>query len=184
MGNDEFGRFLVEKLMSNRVDTKYLTTTDDAITTLAFVSISEEGERSFVFSRKPGADMLLCVQDISESYIAVARLLHFGSISMTNETNYAATRRAVEIAKQNGLLVSFDPNIRLNLWESERDCMNRIVEGIGWADIIKLSEEELALITCESSIEAGVQSLSLPKNKLIIEFCINNKRENENEHTF
>ena len=160
VGNDPFGRFLQETLMHHGVDTKGLVFTDEVNTTLAFVHLSDGGERAFHFYRKPGADLTLREEEVDYDLIASADAFHFGSVSMTGEPARSVTWRAVEYAKRRGKLVSFDPNLREPLWTSLELARAVISEGLRHADVLKLSEEELVFLTgCGDAVE-GCRTLA------------------------
>jgi fructokinase len=167
VGNDPFGLFLKNTLQECNVDTSHILVSPRYRTTLAFVSLTEEGERDFVFFRHPGADMLLSPEEIDEEYICTAKILHFGSISLINEPYRSATLRALRIAKEKGLLISYDPNLRLSLWESEEKAKEGINLGLSFADIVKLSEEELYFLTGKE-IEEGCATILGAGKKLVV----------------
>ena len=118
VGADAFGRMLTRAVSAAGVDTRAVRETGAAFTTLAFVTLDEAGEREFSFARKPGADTRLELTEADFALIAASRCLHFGSLSLTDEPARGSTRRAVEFARQRGVLTSFDPNLRPPLWES------------------------------------------------------------------
>ena len=122
LGDDDFGRFLKETLEKEGVKVLCPELTKEAITTLAFVTLYENGERSFTFARKPGADMLLTKDDIDENEIRQAKMVHAGSVNMTKEPARGANLYAMKLAHDNGKLVSFDVNYRDTLWENEAAC--------------------------------------------------------------
>ncbi|NLG85600.1 MAG: carbohydrate kinase, partial [Firmicutes bacterium] len=147
LGDDVFGRFLQKVLMENGVNIEQLVFTREALTTLAFVSLKEDGERDFIFYRKPGADMQYRADEIDFGYVNKAKVFHFGSISLIDEPVRTPTRLLVEYARSKGLLVTFDPNIRLALWGSVERAMAEIKEIVPYVDLIKLNEEELETLT-------------------------------------
>lgn len=159
IGNDHFGRLLREMLIKNNVGVEGLKISDQYNTTLAFVHLDNEGDRSFSFYRNPGADMMLQSQDVNYEVIKQANIFHFGSVSMTNEPSRSATLDAAKFAKANNKIVSFDPNYRSVLWPSEEKAKCTIEKGVGLADILKVSEEELFLITGQKDVEKGADSL-------------------------
>lgn len=144
VGRDPFGEFLVNTLRKCGVDTNGIAYDSEARTTLAFVSLAKDGERDFVFYRNPGADQRYGMDDIPQATIEAADIFHFGSVSMTTEPARSATLHAAWIAKRAGKLVSFDPNLRRNLWPSDDAARMAIAEGAVFADILKVSEEEVA----------------------------------------
>lgn len=159
VGRDYFGTLLHEALLDCGVDASMLSFTDEAHTTLAFVHLNHEGDRSFSFYRKPGADTYLQPNDVPFGRVESCKILHFGSVSMTHEPARTATKETVERVKAAGALVSFDPNIRIDLWESSEDAKRCIFWGLSYADIVKVSEEELFFITGISDIEEGALAL-------------------------
>lgn len=168
VGNDSFGTYLAEVLESNRVSTKGLVFSDTENTTLAFVELNDKGDRNFTFYRKPGADMMLDEDEINYDMIAGAKVFHYGSISLTHEPSRQATVKALAHAKKNGLLISFDPNLRLLLWSDRETAKEMILSVISYADILKISEEELTFLTGTDNLEDGSRRIyEQYKNSLI-----------------
>jgi len=155
VGRDQFGIFLENTLKSCKVDTTNLVFSEEVNTTLAFVHLDDKGDRTFSFYRNPGADMLLSEDEIKYSLIKDAKIFHFGSVSMTHEPSRSATMKAVKYAKQNGILVSYDPNLRIPLWSNLEEAKTVISEGLCYTDLLKISEEELIFLTGENGLEAG-----------------------------
>jgi fructokinase len=168
VGRDAFGTFLDDTLKKNGIDTSGLQFSDRVNTTLAFVQLTQAGDRSFSFYRDPGADTELEEAEISEDLIRSAKIFHFGSLSLTNEPSRSATYKALDIAKRNGLMVSYDPNLRPSLWKSLKEAADMIKSGLPYADIIKLSEEELEFITGEKDLVKGSEMLEDMGIKLIL----------------
>lgn len=168
VGNDQFGHFLKEVLEKYGIETQGLKFSSEANTTLAFVHLDEKGDRSFSFYRRPGADTMLCEKDIDCSLIDSAKIFHFGSLSMTNEPSKSATIKAVEYAKQKGKIISYDPNLRPLLWENDAAAKEGMTLGLRYADIVKLSEEELEFLTGEKDLENGSKLLFDMGIKLIV----------------
>ena len=144
VGDDTFGRLLVKTLADAGIETKGILVDPAVFTTLAFVSLDASGNRDFSFARKPGADTCLTPEEIDESLIADAKIFHFGTLSLTDEPAASATRRAIELAKKHGLLISLDPNLRKPLWKREEDAKSAIEWSLKQADIVKISDEEIA----------------------------------------
>ena len=147
LGQDGFGDAILNEVKPLGVDVSRISRTNEANTALAFVSLREDGERDFSFYRSPSADMLLsaeeiCVEDFNEKDI-----LHFCSVSLIDAPIKEAHRRAIEIAKEKGCLISFDPNVRLPLWKNPEDCRKAILEFLPLSNIVKISDEELEFIT-------------------------------------
>jgi len=153
IGDDPFGRLLRNVLLQGQVDISQLKVDEDSRTTLAFISTRKDGERDFCFYRNPGADMMLSAEEISEEFIKSARIFHYGSISMICNPSYRATLKALEYAKKYGLLISYDPNLRLSLWKNEEQARQRIIEGLNNSDLVKLNDEELEFITGISDLQ-------------------------------
>lgn len=144
VGADSFGDFLVDTLQEQGVDISNLIRSRDAMTTLAFVSLTREGERDFAFYRKPGADMLLKVEELDLAYLKTAAIFHFGTISLTDEPVRSTTYYLLEEAKKNDILISFDPNIRLPLWNNQLGRLQAQFEkALPYVDLLKLNYEEL-----------------------------------------
>ncbi|NIK78576.1 sugar/nucleoside kinase (ribokinase family) [Paenibacillus castaneae] len=160
VGNDQFGTFLKETLETCEVHTGGLVVSSEVSTTLAFVHLDDMGDRSFSFHRKPGSDQTLHENEVDYSLIDQARIFHFGSISMTHEPSRTATLHALEHAKKSGAWISFDPNLRLSLWDDLTHAKSAIIAGLKYSDITKLSEEELAFITGTKDLEKGSKYIS------------------------
>ena len=158
VGDDTFGRLLIKTLQGAGIETKGVILDADQFTTLAFVSLDASGNRDFSFARKPGADTCLRPEEIDESLIAGARAFHFGTLSLTNEPAASATRRAIELAKAHGLIISLDPNLRKPLWKNEADAKAAIEWSLKQADIVKISDEEIEFLWGLSP-EAGADKL-------------------------
>ncbi|HWT76111.1 MAG TPA: carbohydrate kinase [Mobilitalea sp.] len=159
VGDDLFGRRLKGVLEELKIGTENLMMDAAYKTTLAFVHTAADGDRDFSFYRKPGADMMLKESELDSELITSTRIFHIGSLSMTDEPVYSATRTAIEKAKEKGVLISFDPNLRIPLWDNLALAKQRIEYGLSVCDILKISEEELEFITGYSTIEEGVAAL-------------------------
>lgn len=168
VGKDQFGQFLEKTLKDNRIDTQGLKFTQSINTTLAFVHLDEQGDRSFSFYRIPGADMMLSEEDLEVEVLKLSGIFHFGSISMTGEPSRSATLKALEISKNSGAIISYDPNLRPLLWKSLAEAKERILNGLNFADILKISGEELEFITGEKDIVRRTKELNKYGVKLII----------------
>ena len=158
VGDDLFGRLLVQTLGEAGIDARGVAVDPDVFTTLAFVSLDESGNRDFSFARKPGADTCLKPEEIDEALIADARVFHFGTLSLTDEPAASATRRAIELARAHGLLVSVDPNLRKPLWPDETAAKAAIEWSLRQADVIKISDEEIEFLWGLTP-EAGAKKL-------------------------
>lgn len=159
IGTDPLGDALLEELKQQGVSTEGIQRTGEAITTAALVALDRHGERSFFFCRKPGADTLLHEDGLNRPLISAAKTFHFGSLSLSAEPSCAATLAAVELAKQSGAMISFDPNWRASIWQSQAQGLSMIVQSMAHTDLLKLSEEELALLTGTQEPETGTAQL-------------------------
>jgi len=149
VGDDPFGHKLVRVLKSYGVDVTGVSFSTEARTMLAFVSLTDDGDRDFIFYRHPSADMLITPEDVPKGYLEGIRCFHFGSISLIGEPSRSTTLSLVEQARGSGALISFDPNIRMNLWPDEDTAREEIMKVIPLSHVIKLSCEEAELITRE-----------------------------------
>ncbi|MGX1982132.1 aminoimidazole riboside kinase [Thermolongibacillus altinsuensis] len=160
VGKDVLGTFLKETLEAYGVNTSFMLLSKEVRTGVVFVTLAENGERSFDFYINPSADRFLEENEIDESIFHQHKILHIGSISLISEPARSATKKAVSLAKENGMIVSYDPNLRLGLWESEGQAREMIISMLPKADVLKISEEELEFITGEKEIEKGIDALS------------------------
>jgi fructokinase len=159
LGEDAFGDFLVEQLSQAGVKTDKILRTKEANTGLAFVSLKENGERDFSFYRNPSADLLLNEEEIDPLWFEKGDILHFCSVDLVESPMRSAHKKAIHSAIERGCLVSFDPNVRLPLWESKDKCRAAIQEFLPMAHLIKISDEELEFITEIHDVENAIQSL-------------------------
>ena len=159
VGNDGFGRMLKKTLEDLAINTEGLLLDDVYHTTLALVHTDENGDRDFSFYRDPGADVMLTADEVDPELLKRARIFHYGTLSMTHDGVRAATQKAIEIAKADGQLLSFDPNYREPLWKTADMAKEQISYGLSQCDILKISEEELELMTGTADIDEGVKIL-------------------------
>ncbi|QRN80576.1 MAG: carbohydrate kinase, partial [Nocardiopsis sp. BM-2018] len=167
VGDDPFGHHLAEVLRSEGVDVSQLRFDGEARTALAFVSLSESGERDFMFYRHPSADMRHRPDELDEAAIRAADVLHVGSISTIVEPAASATRHAVRLAQAAGTLVSYDPNLRLPLWPDATAAERGIRALWGDADLIKVSDDELRFLTGGDDV-AAARSLWTPRLRALL----------------
>jgi fructokinase len=155
LGNDAFGDYIVDTLNGIGVNTSSVLRTSEANTCLAFVSLKEDGNRDFSFYRNPSADMLLSKDELDSSWFDNMGVLHFCSVSLVESPMKYAHVKAIELAKQRNAIVSFDPNVRLPLWNDHQKCKQTINEFIQYADLLKISDEEVEFISGKSIKEAS-----------------------------
>ena len=158
VGNDAFGKLLINTLKEKGIDTDGMLVSDDVFTTLAFVTIDESGDREFSFARKPGADTCICFDEIDLSIIDSAKVFHFGTLSLTHEPAKKATISSVQYARSKGKIITFDPNLRRPLWNKLDDAKESIIWGLSMADIVKISDEEVEFLFCLDA-EAGAKHI-------------------------
>ena len=159
VGNDRFGKVLSETIADCGICADGLVFDDTVHTTLAFVHKKPDGDRDFSFYREPGADMMLRKSEIDEEIIKSAKIFHFGTLSSTHEGVREATRYGVDIAKQSGALISFDPNLRPPLWNSLEDARHEIEYGLEKCDILKISDNEIEFMTGLTDYDKAVRGL-------------------------
>jgi len=168
VGADSFGQFLMQTLDDNHVDISGMVTDPHNATTLAVVSLSPSGERSFSFYRDPSADVNLRQDELPEHQLKNTRILHFGSVSLTCDPIRTATLHAVNTAKKAGAIISYDPNYRASLWPDENTAITQMKAPLELADILKVSDEELPLLSGTDDLEAGSARLSAMGIRLVL----------------
>ena len=156
VGNDSFGKQLKDVLEEVGIDASYLYMDKEVHTTLALVHTFADGDRDFAFYRNPGADMMLTEEEIPEELIRDSKIFHFGTLSMTHEGVRAATKKALDIAKKSGCIISFDPNLRPPLWDSLELAKEQVLYGLKFCDVLKISDNEIQWLTGEEDYTAGV----------------------------
>lgn len=164
LGRDMFGEYLNNILQTHKVDTAGVITDPNFSSTLAFVKKNEEGQREYVFFRAPeiSADINLSFEEINTDIIDECKIFHFGGLSLTDEPSRSATLKAVQYAKQHGKIISFDPNWRPALWKDKDEAVDIIRTAVRYADILRISEPELQLITdCGAFIHAAAELLGI-----------------------
>ena len=168
VGNDSFGHMLIDTLKSKNVDVSGVVKSDEFKTTLAVVSLDGRGERSFSFYRKNCADVNLRKDEIDYNLIKSADILHFGSVSLTDEPSFSAVESAVRLAKENGAIISYDPNYRPLLWKNKSEAVAKMHRLLKFVDIIKVSEEELEIITGQSDPHRATDLLLYAGVKVVL----------------
>ena len=159
VGNDGFGHQLKQALTEVGIGTEGLCMDDAVHTTLAIVQTKADGDRDFSFYRKPGADMMLTEKEVRPELLSDCRIFHFGSLSMTDEGVRAATKHAIQVAKEAGALISFDPNLRPPLWDSLDAAKEQIAYGMKQCQILKISDDEITWFTGETDYEKAARRL-------------------------
>ena len=159
VGKDQFGALLRDTITEAGIDASNLMVDEDVNTTLAFVHTFPDGDREFSFYRNPGADMMLTADEVNPEVVKDTKVFHFGTLSMTHEGVREATKKAVETAKANGCLVSFDPNLRPPLWSSLDLAKEQMEYGFGKCDILKISDNEIQFVSGKEDYDEGIAYL-------------------------
>lgn len=146
VGKDMFGNQLKAAVEEVGIDTRALIMDEEVHTTLAFVHTYPDGDRDFSFYRNPGADMMLTMDEVPDDLIRDSRIFHFGTLSSTHEGVREATRHAIEVAKEAGCIITFDPNLRPPLWKSLEDARVEIEYGLTKCDVLKISDNEVEFL--------------------------------------
>ena len=158
VGDDTFGHLLLDTLRRAGIETKGIVVDPAVFTTLAFVTFDDKGDRSFSFARKPGADTQLRWEEVDRTMIDEAKVFHFGTLSLTDEPCRTTTQKAVAYAREQGKLITYDPNLRKPLWRSEEEAKEQILWGLHQADVVKISDEEVEFLW-NCSPEEGAEKL-------------------------
>ncbi|MBQ8063616.1 MAG: carbohydrate kinase [Clostridia bacterium] len=168
VGKDAFGDSLRETLEKDAVDTRGLIAHDTIPTTLAVVTVNPDGERSFTFYRRPGADICLTRDAIPEELLTEAPILHFGSVSLTDDPSRSATLAAAKDAKAAGALITYDPNYRPALWPSEEEAVQWMRAPLDLVDVLKISDEETALLSGHEDPAEAAEALCKKGIRLVL----------------
>ena len=171
VGTDTFGKILVNTLEKAGIETKGLLMDDAVFTTLAFVTLDENGDREFAFSRKPGADTCITFEELDLSLVDEAKVFHFGTLSLTDEPARTATQKAVAYAKGKGKLITYDPNLRKPLWRDLSEAKEQLLWGLGQADVVKISDEEVEFLFGMQPREGAKHILDTYGVKLVFVTC-------------
>ena len=159
VGSDIFGNRLKATLDEVGIDTSNLVMDEEIRTTLAFVETFPDGDRDFSFYRNPGADMMLREDEVDTELLRDTKLFHFGTLSMTHDEVRSATKKAIDVAKEAGAVISFDPNLREPLWRSLDDAREQVAYGLSRCDVLKISDNEIQWFTGEEDFDAGIRKL-------------------------
>ena len=171
VGDDTFGHLLLDTLRRAGIETRGMIAAPDVFTTLAFVTLDENGDREFAFARKPGADTQLRWDEVNLHLIDEARVFHFGTLSLTDEPARSTTYRAVEYAKAHGKLITFDPNLRKPLWKNLDGAKTQMLWGLDHADVVKISDEEVKFLFGLSAQDGAQYILDHFPAKLVFVTC-------------
>ena len=159
VGADGFGLQLKNALEETGISSQGLRFDQRIPTTLAVVGRKPDGDRDFSFYRKPGADIMLRKEELPEELLGSAKIFHFGSLSLTDSPSREAAKEAVRLAKESGALISFDPNLRLPLWDTEKEARKQILYGLSQCQILKIADNELEWLTGKADHEAAAREI-------------------------
>ena len=159
VGDDMFGKQLTEAVTEVGIDIRNLVVDPEVHTTLAFVHTYPDGDRDFSFYRNPGADMMLAKSEIQTDLIRDSRIFHYGTLSSTHEGVREATRYAIDVAREAGCIISFDPNLRPPLWKSLDDAKAEIEYGFAHCDVLKISDNEVEFMCGTTDYDEGARML-------------------------
>ncbi len=168
VGNDPFGEYLRESLAEAGVDTTYLLVDKKARTTAVYVAVWDDGRKDLCFYRNPGADMMLNADEINDTIFAGARCFHFGSITFIDEPSASAQRKALRLAQDKGLMISYDPNYRPTLWPDQKTAEKVIQDSFRYCHLAKISEEEWQVATGFEDLEAGIEAIMAKGVELLV----------------
>ena len=171
VGNDAFGKLLLGTLEKAGINTQGMVVDDTVFTTLAFVTLDASGDREFSFARKPGADTQIRFEELDLSLIDSCRVFHFGTLSLTGEPARTATYKAVAYAREQGKLITYDPNLRKPLWDSLEEAREQMLWGLRNADVVKISDEEVAFLFDLDPVPGAAHILENYGVKLVFVTC-------------
>ena len=175
VGKDMFGNQLKAAVEEVGIDTRALIMDEEVHTTLAFVHTYPDGDRDFSFYRNPGADMMLTMDEVPDDLIRDSRIFHFGTLSSTHEGVREATRHAIEVAKEAGCIITFDPNLRPPLWKSLEDARVEIEYGLTKCDVLKISDNEVEFLFDTTDYDKGALRV-MPTREEVKEFIAKSGR--------
>lgn len=159
LSNDVFSRFLLKDMQDNNINTDYVVIDEKYQTALAFVTLDENGDREFNFYRNDTCDLMLDESEIKKELFTESDILHFCSVGLVESKSKYAHKKAIEYAKQNKSLVSFDVNLRLNLWKDKNECVKTVYEFLKDTDLVKLTDDELLYLTKEKDEKLAVKMI-------------------------
>ena len=167
VGKDFFGEQLKSAITEVGIDPSYLCMDEEIHTTLAMVHTYPDGDRDFSFYRNPGADMMLTEKEVPEELIGNSKIFHFGTLSMTHDEVRKATKKAIDVAKKSGAVISFDPNLRPPLWKSLEDAKEQAAFGFSQCDVLKISDNEIQWFTGEEDYDEGIKKLRRDRKSVV-----------------
>ncbi|MFV8432714.1 aminoimidazole riboside kinase [Vibrio owensii] len=166
VGQDPLGRFMKATLAEEQVNTDYMLLDEAQRTSTVIVDLDDSGERSFTFMVKPSADQFLIPADIPA--FVQGEWLHVCSIALANEPSRSSTLKAMQDIKAAGGFVSFDPNLREEVWANPEELKPVVCQAIELADVVKFSDDELLFLTDTDSLEAGLEAIKAFDNTLVL----------------
>ncbi|MFM2657128.1 aminoimidazole riboside kinase [Vibrio owensii] len=166
VGQDPLGRFMKATLAQEQVNTDYMLLDEAQRTSTVIVDLDDSGERSFTFMVKPSADQFLIPADVPA--FVQGEWLHVCSIALANEPSRSSTLKAMQDIKAAGGFVSFDPNLREEVWANPEELKPVVRQAIELADVVKFSDDELLFLTDTDSLEAGLEAIKAFNNTLVL----------------
>ena len=168
VANDAFGEYLIDTFKENQIDISNIVRTDDYDTSLAFVSLKKDGNRDFKFYRRTAADLQFSENDIRDNLCEKGDIIHFCSVDLVESPMKKAHKKLIEQALKVNSIISFDPNLRFSLWDDLDELKKTVREFMKYADIIKISDEELEFITGYSDMDKAMDVIFDGRCKLFI----------------
>ena len=168
IGDDPFGDYIVEVLDEAGIDTSNIARDKEGETALAFVSLASDGNRDFKFYRKNSADLRYSVEDIPADILNDCGMIHFCSVDLVESPMKEAHKKLIDMAIEQNVKVSFDPNLRFSLWDDLDQLKETVNDFLKYADIIKISDEELEFITGHTDIKDALDGLFADRAKYVI----------------
>lgn len=168
LGDDAFGHYIMDVFQKAHLDTQHIVMSKEYSTALAFVSLGEDGNRDFMFYRKNCADLQLTCDEISENVLEDCGVVHFCSVDLVESPMKLAHQKLLQMALEKKIIISFDPNVRINLWDNPENCKKAIHEFLPYAEIIKISDEELTFISGKENIEDALDFFFKDRCKLLV----------------
>ncbi len=168
LGDDDEAKLILETLKSKKVDISFIKVTDAHDTTVANVTVDKKGQRTFTFDRRNAADLFLSPSEIDVSLFTQGDIFHFGSVNLVPSLTRQAHVQALTYAKREGLIISFDPNLRFNLWPTEEALRTAVKEFLYQVDILKVTKEELSFIYPNVTEMEALEKVFQSKVRIVI----------------
>lgn len=155
-----------QTLTDEKVNTDGMFLDEAQRTSTVIVDLDDDGERSFTFMVKPSADQFFSIEDIPQ--FTYGQWMHSCSIALANEPSRSTTLEAMQRMKSAGGYISFDPNLREEVWAEPSQIKEVVMSAVELADVVKFSEEELTFLTGTETLDSALDELNAAPNKLIM----------------